>query len=51
MVDKQGLDLLIKATIMGKKIYSFGDYKQLPPVNEIVANQESFLNLIYSGQV
>ena len=51
MVDKQGLDLLIKATIMGKKIYAFGDYQQLPPVScGIALNNPIFLNLLYSNQ-
>ena len=51
MVDKQGLDLLIKASLMGKKIFAFGDYKQLPPVScGVSLNNKIFLNLLYSKQ-
>ena len=49
MVDIRGLDLLIKASCMGKKIFAFGDYRQLPPVSTgKPLNNEIFLNLLYS---
>ncbi|MBS3925934.1 MAG: AAA family ATPase [Nitrosarchaeum sp.] len=51
MVDRQGLDLLIKATLVGKTVFAFGDFKQLPPVSVgKPLNKEIFLDLLYSEQ-
>jgi len=47
MVNRQCNDILIKSAILGKKIYCFGDFKQLAPVNDNVLNGELYLNMMY----
>ena len=47
MVNTKCNEILIKASIMGKKIYSFGDFKQLSPVNDYISNSPLYLNMMY----
>lgn len=41
-------NILLKCALLGKNIYSFGDFKQLKPVNSEICNGELFLNHLYN---
>jgi hypothetical protein len=47
MCNGQANDLLLKCSLYGKNIYSFGDMNQLKPVNDEKSNSMIFLNLLY----
>lgn len=48
MLDSQMNNLIVKCALLGKNIYSFGDFKQLKPVNGEPCNNEIYLNYIYN---
>ena len=43
MLDAQANNILIKCAMLGKNIYSFGDFQQLPPVNGERCNSNIYL--------
>jgi len=47
MLDAQANNILIKCAMLGKNIYSFGDFKQLPPVQGERCNSDIYLNYLY----
>jgi hypothetical protein len=47
MLDNQANNILIKCAMLGKNIYSFGDFQQLPPVNSERCNSPIYLNYLY----
>jgi len=49
MLDSQMNNLIIKCALLGKIIYSFGDFKQLKPVNGEPCNNKIYLNYIYGS--
>lgn len=48
MLDTESNNMLLKCALLGKNIYSFGDYKQLKPVNSEICNGQLFLNHLYN---
>lgn len=56
MIDKQGHDLIYKMAILGKTIYMYGDFNQLPPVEpeneeeEKIYNSSIYLNLLFKNK-
>lgn len=52
LLDRRDNDLLYKCFLAGKKIYSFGDYRQLFPVMEhSTFNNQYYIKYIYGGQI
>ena len=51
MVDKLGWDLIYKMYLGGKRIYAYGDFKQLKAVDGNVYNTKEFLDLIFGIQL
>ena len=49
MLDAFSNNVLIKCALMGKTIYSFGDFKQLKPVNGEPCNSPIYLNYLYGS--
>jgi ATP-dependent exoDNAse (exonuclease V) alpha subunit len=49
MLDSEMNNLIVKCALIGKKIYSFGDFKQLKPVKGEICNSEIYLNYIYNN--
>jgi hypothetical protein len=49
MLDTLSNNILIKAGLLGKNIYSFGDFKQLKPVNSDICNSDIYLNYLYNN--
>lgn len=47
MVSLQGNTVIVKCALWGKNIYSFGDFKQLKPVNSEPCNNPIYLNYLY----
>ena len=47
MLDSGANNFLIKCCLMGKNIYSFGDFEQLKPVNGEPCNSNIYLNYMY----
>ena len=51
MVDKMGWDLIYKMYLGGKKIYAYGDFKQLKSIDGHIYNKKEFLDLIFGIQL
>ena len=51
MVDRAGWDMIYKCYIAGKRIFAYGDFKQLKAVDGNVYDSENFLNLIFGIQL
>jgi len=49
MLDSYQNNILVKCALMGKNIYSFGDFKQMKPVNGEPCNSPIYLNYIYGS--
>jgi hypothetical protein len=49
MLDSCANNLLIKCALLGKNIYSFGDFKQLKPVNDEPCDGKLYLNYMYGN--
>lgn len=49
MLDSQANNIIAKCALMGKNIYSFGDMKQLKPVNGEPCDSPIYLNYIYAN--
>ena len=49
MLDSQANNIITKCALMGKNIYSFGDFNQLKPVNGEPCNSPIYLNYIYGN--
>ena len=49
MLDSEMNNLIVKCALIGKKIYSFGDFKQLKPVKGEICNSDIYLNYIYNN--
>jgi len=49
MLDTSANNLLVKCAILGKTIYSFGDFKQLKPVNGEPCSSDIYLNYLYGN--
>jgi hypothetical protein len=49
MLDSMANNLLVKCAILGKTIYSFGDFKQLKPVNNEPCSSDIYLNYLYGN--
>jgi hypothetical protein len=49
MVDNLGNNMVVKCALMKKIIYSFGDFKQLKPVNGDPCNSEIYLKYLYKN--
>jgi len=49
MIDTKGNNFLIKCALLGKNIYSFGDFKQLKPVNSEISNSDIYLKYLYNN--
>lgn len=48
MVDGRGWDLIFKCALLGKQVYAYGDFKQLPPVGaEDITINEWFMKKIF----
>ena len=47
MLDSQANNILVKSAMMGKNIYSFGDFKQLKPVSSEPCASPIYLNYMY----
>lgn len=48
MVDGKGWDLIFKCALLGKQIYAYGDFNQLPPVGtDDIKINEWFMNKIF----
>lgn len=45
------MDMLLKCALLGKNIYSFGDFKQLEPVNGKACNGSIFNKLMYGDKL
>ena len=50
MVDNQGWNVIYKLFLKGRKIYAYGDFKQLKAVDGKVYDNEIFLNYIFNKQ-
>ena len=50
MCDYMANDLLLKCALLEKNIYSYGDFKQLKPVNGNKCNSDIFINLMYKNK-
>ncbi len=53
MVNKMGWDFLIRCAMLGKTIYAFGDFKQLPPPSEKSYYSEDnkiMINMIFKNK-
>lgn len=50
MVDNQGWNVIYKLFLKGRKIYAYGDFKQLKAVDGKVYDNEIFLNYIFNQQ-
>jgi len=48
MCNKQGQDFILRCALLGKGIFSFGDYNQLDPVQESSLKSENYLNMLYN---
>ena len=52
MVDRHGWDILYQCKLAGKKIFAYGDFRQLKPVKEQFAfDNPNFLNMIFNKQL
>tara|TARA_B110000046_G_scaffold175802_1_gene200783 strand:+ start:1684 stop:4755 length:3072 start_codon:yes stop_codon:yes gene_type:complete len=51
MIDKMGWDLIYKMFLLGKRIYAYGDFKQLKSVDGYVYDKQKFLDLIFGIQI
>jgi hypothetical protein len=49
MLDSGANNFLIKCSLLGKNIYSFGDFEQLKPVNGEPCNSNIYLNYMYAS--
>jgi len=47
MLDSNSNNILVKSAMMGKNIYSFGDFKQLKPVSSEPCDSPIYLNYMY----
>jgi hypothetical protein len=49
MLDSHMNNLIVKCALLGKTIYSFGDFKQMKPVNGEPCCNENYLNYVYGS--
>jgi hypothetical protein len=49
MLDSYQNNVIVKCAMMGKNIYSFGDFEQLKPVSGEPCNSSIYLNYIYAN--
>jgi len=50
LIDSRGRDFVYKCAILNKQIISYGDYTQLPPVEDRYCNSPHYLDMIFKNK-